>query len=69
MTSKFAIGDKVDQAFSTHAEGTVVAILRDQSGERRYAVEMSGRRMIKITAEARLTAHVDLSIQPGGHVG
>ena len=43
MASKFAIGDKVAQAFSNHAEGTVVAILSDLAGEHRYAVEMFGQ--------------------------
>ena len=32
MASKFAIGDKVDQAFSNHAKGTVVAIITDRAG-------------------------------------
>jgi hypothetical protein len=32
MASKFAIGDKVDQASSSHAEGTVVAIFTDLAG-------------------------------------
>jgi hypothetical protein len=59
MTSKFAIGDKVDQAFSNHAEGTVVAIFRDQTGESRYAVEMFGHRTIQIAREGSLTAHVN----------
>jgi hypothetical protein len=59
MTSKFAIGDKVDQAFSNHAEGTVVAIFRDQAGESRYAVEMFGHRTIQIAREGSLTAHVN----------
>ena len=40
MASKFAIGDKVDQAFSNHAEGTIVAIFTDC----RYAVELFGHR-------------------------
>jgi hypothetical protein len=44
MASKFAIGDKVDQAFSNHVEGTVVAIFTDRAGEHRYAVEMFGHR-------------------------
>jgi hypothetical protein len=56
MTSKFAIGDKVDQAFSNHAEGTVVAIFRDQAGECRYAVEMFGHRTIQIARESSLVA-------------
>jgi hypothetical protein len=51
MASKFAIGDKVDQAFDNHAEGTVVAIFTDLAGERRYAVEMFGHRTIKIARE------------------
>jgi hypothetical protein len=33
---KLAIGDKVDQAFSNQAEGTVVARFTDLAGERRY---------------------------------
>jgi hypothetical protein len=44
MNSKFAVGDKVDQAFSNHAEGTVVAIFTDQAGDRRCAIEMFGHR-------------------------
>jgi hypothetical protein len=47
MASKFAIGDKVDQAFSNHDEGTVVAIFTDRAGEKRYEsifLECSRRR-------------------------
>lgn len=54
--SKFAIGDKVDQAFSNHAEGTVVAIFENLAGERRYAVEMFGHRTIQIATEGSLVA-------------
>jgi hypothetical protein len=57
MASKFAIGDKVDQAFSNHANGTVVAIFTDRAGERRYAVEMFGHRTIQIARESSLVAH------------
>jgi hypothetical protein len=57
MASRFAIGDKVDQAFGNHAEGTVVAIFTDLAGERRYAVEMFGHRTIKILSEGSLVAH------------
>jgi hypothetical protein len=32
MASKFAFGDKFDQAFSNHAEGTIVAVLRIVQG-------------------------------------
>jgi len=59
MTSKFSIGDKVDQAFSNHAEGTVVAIFTDRSGEHRYAVEMSGHRAIQVASEDSLVARGD----------
>jgi hypothetical protein len=58
MASKFQIGDKVDQAFSNHAEGTVVAIFTDLAGERRYAVELFGHRTIQIATERSLVPHV-----------
>jgi hypothetical protein len=57
MASKFAIGDKVDQAFSNHAEGTVVAIFDNLAGEHRYAIEMFGHRTIQIAAEGSLVVH------------
>jgi hypothetical protein len=56
MASKFGIGDKVDQAFSNHAEGTVVAIFTGLAGEHRYAVEMFGHRTIQIVSEGSLVA-------------
>jgi hypothetical protein len=48
----------VPQAFSDHAEGTVVAIFTDLAGENRYAVEMFGHPTI--ASEGSLIAHVDL---------
>jgi hypothetical protein len=62
MNSKFAIGDKVDQAFSNHAEGTIVAVFTDRAGESRYAVEMFGHRTIQIASEASLTAHLNRAV-------
>jgi hypothetical protein len=62
MASKFAIGDKVDQAFSNHAEGTVVAIFTDLAGEQRYAVEIFGHRTIQIASEGSLVAHGNLAL-------
>jgi hypothetical protein len=59
MTSKFVIGDKVHQAFSNHAKGTVVAIFTDQAGGLRYAVEMFGHRTIQIASEGSLVARDD----------
>ena len=61
MVCKFVIGDKVHQAFSNHAEGTVVAVLTDLAGEHRYAVEMFGHRTIQIASEGSLVAHGNLA--------
>jgi hypothetical protein len=55
--AKFAIGDKVDQEFSNHAN-TVVAIFTDQAGEKRYAIELFGHRTIQIAREGSLVAYV-----------
>ena len=66
MDSKFAIGDKVDQAFSNHARGTVVAVLKDRPGECRYAVEMYGHRAIQIASESSLMARADRPVQTDG---
>ena len=62
MASKFAIGDKVDQAFGNHAKGTVVAIFTDLAGERRYAVEIFGHRTIQIARESSLVAHINIAV-------
>ena len=59
MGSKFAIGDKVDQAFSNHAEGTIVAIFTNRAGDCRYAVELFGHRTIQIANEGNLIAHAN----------
>jgi hypothetical protein len=56
MTFKFAVGDRVTQAVSNHAEGKVIAVLKDRAGEYRYVVEMTGHRMIQIASEGSLVA-------------
>jgi hypothetical protein len=56
MTFKFAVGDRVTQAFSNHAEGKVIAVLKDRAGEYRYVVEMTGHRTIQIASEGSLVA-------------
>ena len=56
MSFKFAVGDKVTQAFSNHAEGTIIAILKDRGGEYRYVIEMDGHRTIQIAGEGSLVA-------------
>jgi hypothetical protein len=62
MASKFVIGDKVDQAFSNHAEGTIVAIFTDRAGDYRYAVELFGHRTIQIASEGNLIAHLNVAV-------
>jgi hypothetical protein len=60
MASKFAIGDKVDQAFSNHAKGRIIAIFTDKTGDCRYAVELADNRTIQIANEGNLVAFVDI---------
>ncbi len=57
--SRFEVGDKVEPAHSNHSEGTVVAVFTDRSGERRYAVEMSGDHAIQIASADSLSVHGD----------
>jgi hypothetical protein len=54
---RFEIGDKVDQSYSNHVEGTVVAVFTNKAGERRYAVETSGHSAIQIASADTLVAH------------
>ena len=55
--AQFEIGDKVDQNYSNHVEGTVVAVFTNKAGERRYAVEMYGHRTIQVVSAGSLVAH------------
>jgi hypothetical protein len=57
MAFKFAVGDRVNQTHSNHAEGTVVAVFTNKAGEYRYAIEMFGHRTIQISSESGLVAH------------
>ena len=57
MASKFAVGDKVDQKHSNHAEGTIVAKFINKAGEDRYAIETTGHRTIQISSEGGLVIH------------
>jgi hypothetical protein len=57
MACKFAVGDKVDQRHSNHAEGTIVAIFTNKTGEERYAIETTGHRTIQISSESDLAIH------------
>jgi hypothetical protein len=62
MSSKFVIGDEVDQAYSNHAQGTVIAILTDRAGVHRYVVEISGHRTIQIASEGNLVARASPAV-------
>jgi hypothetical protein len=57
LASRFAVGDKVDQTHSNHAEGTIVAVFTNNAGEQRYAIEMPGHRTIQISSASGLVAH------------
>ena len=61
MTPQFEVGDKVDQAYSNHGEGTVVAVFTNKAGERRYAVETIEHRTIQIASGSSLAAHGNLA--------
>jgi hypothetical protein len=54
--------EKVDQAFSDHAEGTIVANPTDKMGDCRYAVELFGHRTIQIASDGSLIAHVNIAV-------
>ena len=53
---RFEVGDMVDQIYSNHGEGTVVAVFTNRAGERRYAVEMFGHRTIQVASAGSLVA-------------
>jgi hypothetical protein len=55
--SKFAIGEKVDNAADEHEVGTVIAIFPTVEGNVRYAVDMSGYGALQFFAEEKLVVH------------
>ena len=59
------IGDKVSQAFSNHAEGTVIAVFKDRAGEYlTTAMRLKcGHRTIQIASEGSLVAAPSLTLQ------
>ena len=54
--------EKVDQAVSDHAEGTIVANPTDKMGDCRYAVELFGHRTIQTASDGSLIAHVNIAV-------
>jgi hypothetical protein len=58
--SKFAIGERVDNAADDHEVGTVVAVFPTVEGNFRYAVDTEGYGALQFFTEEKLVIH------PGG---
>ena len=52
--SKFAIGEKVDNAADNHEVGTVIAVFPTIDGSFRYAVDTEGYGALQFFTEAKL---------------
>jgi hypothetical protein len=55
--SKFAVGEKVDNAADDHESGTVVAVFPTDDGKFRYAVDTEGYGALQFFAEEKLAVH------------
>ena len=55
--SKYAIGDKVDNATDDHEGGTVIAVFPTLDGNFRYAVDTEGYGALQFFAEEKLVVH------------
>ena len=55
--SKFAIGEKVDNAADHHEAGTIIAVFPTIDGSFRYAVDTEGYGALKFFTEANLVVH------------
>jgi hypothetical protein len=55
--SKFAIGERVDNAANKHEGGTVIAIFPMADGKFRYAVDTEGYGALQFFAEENLVLH------------
>jgi hypothetical protein len=55
--SKYAIGDKVDNAADDHEGGTVIAVFPTLDGNFRYAVDTEGYGALEFFAEEKLVVH------------
>ena len=55
--SKYAIGDKVDNAADDHEGGTVIAVFPTLDGNFRYAVDTEGYGALQFFAEDKLVVH------------
>jgi hypothetical protein len=55
--SKFAIGEKVDNAADDHEVGTVIAVFPTVEGNFRYAVDTDGYGALQFFNEEKLVVH------------
>jgi hypothetical protein len=55
--SKFAIGEKVDNAADDQEVGTVIAVFPTDDGNFRYAVDMEGYGALQFFTEEKLVVH------------
>ena len=55
--SKFAIGEKVDNAADDHEVGTVIAVFPTIDGSFRYAVDTEGYGALQFFSEEKLVVH------------
>jgi hypothetical protein len=55
--SKFAIGEKVDNAADDRESGTVVAVFPTVDGNFRYAVDTEGYGVLQFFTEEKLVVH------------
>jgi hypothetical protein len=65
--SRFAIGERVNQASDGHDAGIVCAVFPTVDGKYRYAVDMEGYGALQFFNEEKLLVRLDaLSPQPAG---
>ena len=55
--SKFAIGERVDNAADDHEVGTVIAVFPTVEGNFSYAVDTEGYGALQFFTEERLVTH------------
>ena len=56
--SKFAIGERVDNAADNHEGGTIIAVFPTVEGNFRYAVDTEGYGALKFFNEEKLVRHL-----------
>ncbi len=57
--SKFAIGERVENAADDHEDGVVIAVFPTADGNFRYAVDMEGYGALQFFAEEKLVVHAN----------